>query len=123
MTDNVQPVEQWEEGSNEPDDDGMYTVWLHDAATGEDIPVAETYTKETMQQIASDHKRIVVLEQALDYIAMPATRAMIGGGIQCLRCGFETYLEKDGEVQHEKTCVQQYAMRVLGEVMENNHAE
>ena len=51
--------------------------------------------------------------KALVAIGQPAIQHMTGNSTMCLRCGFETFHEKDGEVEHEKDCVQQYAARLV----------
>ena len=49
---------------------------------------------------------------ALEKIAAPKTKRDDGNTI-CLRCGVETWHEKDGELQHELDCAQQIAAAAL----------
>lgn len=52
-------------------------------------------------------------EAALRTIATPALRRTDENSTVCLRCGMETFHQKDGEVRHEKDCVQVYAASLI----------
>lgn len=58
------------------------------------------------------------LRGALEKIAAPKL-IKDGSSTTCLRCGIETFHEKDGELQHEPDCAQQIASAALSTSEEN----